>query len=114
MSGMTETQKRLTLLRLVGTESVSGMLSLMKAGPAEIDKMSKSLSNSAGASADAAKKMKDNLKGALDNLSGSFETLMIQVGTILTPVIREASGGRRMVSSTSLTRCRVICRRQSL
>ncbi|MEH7119080.1 phage tail tape measure protein [Neobacillus vireti] len=88
MAGMTETQKAANLAQLVGTESVSGMLSLMKAGPAEIDKMSNSLKNSAGVSAEAAAKMKDNLKGALNELSGSFETLLITIGTALTPAVQ--------------------------
>lgn len=88
MEGQTETQKAATLAALVGSEAVSGMLSLMKAGPAEIDAMSESLRNSSGASAEAAAKMKDNLKGALDELGGSFETLMITIGTALTPAVQ--------------------------
>lgn len=88
MEGMTDTQKAANLAALVGTEAVSGMLSLMKAGPAEIDKMAESLRNSGGASAEAAAKMKDNLKGAVDELSGSFETLLITVGTALTPAVK--------------------------
>jgi TP901 family phage tail tape measure protein len=88
MEGMTDTQKAAALASLVGTEAVSGMLSLMKAGPAEIDKMSESLRNSGGASVEAAAKMKDNLKGAIDELGGSFETLLITVGTALTPAIQ--------------------------
>ena len=88
MEGQTETQKAATLASLVGREAVSGMLSLMKAGPEEIDKMTKSLENSGGASADAAAKMKDNLQGALDGLQGAIETAGIQIGTILTPAIK--------------------------
>jgi TP901 family phage tail tape measure protein len=88
MEGMTDTQKAATLSQILGTESVSGMLSLMAAGPAEIDKMSESLRNSGGASAEAAAKMKDNLKGAVDELGGAFETLLITVGTALTPAVQ--------------------------
>jgi TP901 family phage tail tape measure protein len=88
MKGQTDTQKAATLAALVGTESVSGMLSLMKAGPAEINKMSDSLKNSGGASAEAAAKMKDNLSGAFNELTGSLETLLITVGTALTPAIQ--------------------------
>jgi hypothetical protein len=60
----------------------------MKAGPAEINKMSDSLRNSGGASAEAAAKMKDNLSGAFNELTGSLETLLITVGTALTPAIQ--------------------------
>jgi TP901 family phage tail tape measure protein len=91
MEGMTDTQKAANLASLVGTEAVSGMLSLMAAGPTEIDKMTLSLENSAGASAEAAAKMKDNLKGALDELSGSVETAQISIGAALTPAILKIS-----------------------
>jgi TP901 family phage tail tape measure protein len=87
MEGMTDTQKAAALSSLVGKEAVSGMLSLMEAGPAEIDKMTEALKNSGGASAEAAAKMKDNLKGTLEELSGSFETMQISIGTALAPAI---------------------------
>lgn len=91
MDGMTQTQKAANLASIVGTEAVSGMLSLMAAGPEQIDKMTKSLENSGGASAETATKMKDNLKGALDELSGAFETASISIGTALTPAIRKVA-----------------------
>lgn len=92
MEGMTDTQKAANLASLVGTEAVSGMLSLMAAGPDEIDKMSASLQNSGGASAEAAAKMKDNLKGAVEELSGAFETMQITIGTALTPALTVIAG----------------------
>ncbi|MCT2342639.1 phage tail tape measure protein [Niallia taxi] len=92
MEGQTETQKAATLAALVGTEAVSGMLSLMQAGPKEIDKMTKSLEGSGGASSTAAALMKDNLKGALDELGGAFETAGITIGSILTPYIKSLAG----------------------
>lgn len=91
MEGQTETQKAATLASLVGKEAVSGMLSLMAAGPDTINQLTSSLENSAGASKEAADKMKDNLKGALEELGGSIETASIQLGNVLIPVIRDAS-----------------------
>ena len=90
MEGQTETQKAATLAALVGKEAVSGMLSLMAAGPDVIDDMTKSLEESGGASAFAAAQMKDNLKGTLDELGGTIETAAITIGTALIPTIREA------------------------
>lgn len=87
MEGQTDTQKAATLSALVGKEAVSGMLSLMKAGPDTINKMTKSLEDSGGASENTAKKMRDNLKGALDELGGTLETAAITIGTILKPTI---------------------------
>ncbi|WP_427137217.1 phage tail tape measure protein [Psychrobacillus psychrodurans] len=89
MEGQTETQKAATISALVGKEAVSGMLSLMKAGPDEIRSFTKSLEDSAGASETAAAIMRDNLKGALDELGGAFETAAIEIGATLTPVIRD-------------------------
>lgn len=89
MEGQTDTQKAATLASLVGTEAVSGMLSLMAAGPAEIEKMTSALKNSGGASAEAAAKMKDNLKGTLDELMGTIETAAINIGTALSPAIEK-------------------------
>ncbi|MFS0559602.1 phage tail tape measure protein [Terribacillus sp. 179-K 1B1 HS] len=87
LEGQTDTQKAATLAQLVGTEAVSGFLALMEAGPSEIDKMTASLEDSAGASAETAKQMKDNLKGAIEELMGAFETMKITIGAALTPAI---------------------------
>ncbi|MBT2735134.1 phage tail tape measure protein [Bacillus sp. ISL-7] len=91
MDGQTETQKAATISALVGKEAVSGMLSLMKAGPSTIDKMTKSLEDSGGASKEAAAKMKDNLKGAIDELGGTIETAAITIGTTLKPAVLKMS-----------------------
>ncbi|PAD98108.1 phage tail tape measure protein [Terribacillus saccharophilus] len=93
LDGQTETQKAATIASLVGTEATSGFLALMNAGPDEIDKMTTSLENSGGASAEAAKKMKDNLKGALEELGGAVETAGITIGNVLTPAIQKISAG---------------------
>ncbi|MEW4328240.1 phage tail tape measure protein [Rossellomorea marisflavi] len=98
MSGMTDTQKAATLSSLVGTEAVSGMLSLMQAGPDKIDEFTKSLENSEGASAKTAAIMKDNLGGSLEQLQGAIETASITIGTALTPAIQfVAEAIRKMI-----------------
>lgn len=88
MEGMTKTQKAATLAQLVGKEAVSGMLVLMEQGPDQIRKMTKGLEEADGASKKAADQMKNNLKGSLEQLGGAFESLGIQIGTILSPVLR--------------------------
>ncbi len=98
MKGQTDTQKAATLSALVGTEAVSGMLSLMAAGPTEIDKMTTSLERSGGASADAASKMKDNMKGSMDELTGAIETMSISIGTSLFPALTKIA---QMVQSVA-------------
>lgn len=93
MDGQTDTQKAATISALVGKEAVSGMLSLMQAGPDEIREFTKSLEESGGASETAAAIMRDNLTGTLDELGGAFETASIEIAEILTPAIREISEG---------------------
>ncbi|MDR9792676.1 phage tail tape measure protein [Aeribacillus pallidus] len=88
MKGMTDTQKLATLSQIVGTEAASGFLALMKAGPSEIEKMTKALENSGGASKKAAEQMMGGIGGALEELSGAFETLSILIGSQLAPYIQ--------------------------
>lgn len=93
LQGMSKEQKLATVSTIVGTEAASGFLSLIDAGPTKINKYSKSLKDSDGASKKAADQMKKNLKGALEQLGGAFESLGIQVGKDLTPMIQAGAKG---------------------
>jgi TP901 family phage tail tape measure protein len=86
---MSNAQKLAALSTIFGTEAASGMLSVVEAGPQKLDQLTKSLQNSAGASQEAAKKMKDNLKGSLEELQGAFETAQITIGNALAPAIQK-------------------------
>lgn len=89
--GMTEAEKVATLGKLVGTEAVSGFLSLMKAGPEAIEANTKALQNSGGAAAETAAQMKAGIGGAMENLSGAFETAAIMIGNQLIPYVQSAA-----------------------
>lgn len=89
--GMTNAQKDAVLATIFGTEAMSGMLTVIEAGPDVLNELTMALENSAGASAEAAAKMKDNLKGALEELGGAFETAQIQIGSILAPLVRQVA-----------------------
>lgn len=89
MKGMSREQKLANVAQIVGTEAASGFLTLIEAGPTKIDKFSKSLKNSDGASKKAADRMKDNLKGSLEQLSGAFESAGIIIGNIFSPILRK-------------------------
>ncbi|MED4969745.1 phage tail tape measure protein [Parageobacillus toebii] len=86
---MSNAQKLAALSTIFGTEAASGMLTVVEAGPQKLDQLTKSLQNSAGASQEAAKKMKDNLKGSLEELQGAFETAQITIGNALAPAIQK-------------------------
>lgn len=85
---MSEADKVATLGKLVGTEAVSGFLSLIKAGPAEIEKMTSSLENSAGASKAAADQMMAGIGGAFEQLSGAFQSAVLIMGDQFAPTIQ--------------------------
>lgn len=91
LEGETEAQRVATLSKLVGTEAVSGFLSLMKAGPDAINANTEALQNSEGAAAETAAQMKDGIGGALENLSGAFESLTIIIGDVLVPYVQMAA-----------------------
>lgn len=91
LQGMTSAQKQSVVQQLVGIESANAFLTLMRVGPTEIDKMTKSLENSGGASKEAAAKMKDNLKGAVQELTGAAESAQIALGDGLKGPIRSAA-----------------------
>lgn len=84
---LTDQQKNLEVATLFGTESLSGMLALMNAGPEEIDKLTKSLENSDGSAKKMAKTMQNNLKGALEEAGGSLETMAITIYEDLEPAL---------------------------
>ncbi|EME7093583.1 phage tail tape measure protein [Enterococcus faecium] len=87
LGGLSDEQKNNALATLFGTESLSGMLALMNAGPEEINKLTKSLENSDGSAQKMAKTMQNNLKGALEEAGGSLETMAITVYEDLEPAL---------------------------
>ncbi|MCD9065980.1 phage tail tape measure protein [Staphylococcus pasteuri] len=96
LQGMTKEQKLAAVSQIVGTESASGFLAMIDAGPKKIGAYSKSLKNSDGASKEAADKMNNTLKGAVEQLGGAFESLAIKItqsnGGPLTGLIHVLTG----------------------
>jgi TP901 family phage tail tape measure protein len=86
--GMANAQKAAALSTIFGKEAVTGMLSLIEAGPDKFNAMTAALEGSTGASAKTAAIMNDNFKGAINQLTGAFETLQIKVSDALTPAIQ--------------------------
>lgn len=88
LKGLTSQQRQEAIATIFGQESMSGMLTLIEAGQAQLDKLTESFKASDGAAKKMAATQRDNLKGALDELSGAVETLKINVGEKLAPHIR--------------------------
>lgn len=85
---LTDEEKQNALTILFGTESLSGMLSLISRGPKELNAMTKSFEKCDGSAEKMADTMLDNTAGALESLSGSLETAGIVIQKALTPTIK--------------------------
>jgi TP901 family phage tail tape measure protein len=92
-ANMTDAQKAQALSTIFGTEAMTGMLSLVTAGPEKLNQLTTGLNNAGGSASETAKKMKDNLGGSMEQLSGAFETLQISLGTALAPAIKTVADG---------------------
>lgn len=86
--GMGSAAKLAALSQIFGAEAASGMLTVIDAGPEKLRKFTDELVNSEGSAKKTAQAMKDNLKGSIEELGGAFETLLISIGTALTPAIQ--------------------------
>lgn len=87
---LTKEERLATASRLAGTDGMRALLALYDAGPAKLEKYQRQLDKQ-GTAQDVAKKKMDNLKGSMEQLHGSVDTLGIQIGTAMTPAIREAT-----------------------
>ena len=87
--GLTDEQKQNALTILFGTESLSGMLSLINRGSDELENMTKSFKKADGAAEKMADTMLDNTAGSLESLSGSIESAGIAVQKALSPEIKK-------------------------
>lgn len=86
---LTDKQKQNVIATIFGQEAMSGMLSLIKAGPQDLDRLTQSFIKVDGAAEAMAKTQQDNLKGSLEELSGAVETLKINAGEKLAPYIKD-------------------------
>jgi TP901 family phage tail tape measure protein len=79
MEGLSKAQRAQALAGIFGSEALSGMLTVVDAGPEKLRRLTKEFENSNGASAKAAKTMNDTVKGSFEQLKGSFETVEIEL-----------------------------------
>lgn len=89
--GLTMEEQTNYAKKIAGTNAISGFLALMNAEEADYNKLSEAINGSTGAADEMASTMMDNLNGALEQLGGAVETLMIQLGNVLIPTIRDVA-----------------------
>lgn len=85
--GMSKAQSNAAIAQIFGTEALSGFQKLLNAQPGALDKATKGLEHSDGASAKMAKTMNKTLKGGMEQVKGSAETLGIKLFDIVKPTV---------------------------
>lgn len=88
-SGLSEDQKATYAAMLGGQEAMSGLLAIVNAAPADVEKLTNALNDCNGAAEEMAATMIDNLQGDLTLLGSAFESLQIAISDSLTPTLRE-------------------------
>nr|DAR70877.1 MAG TPA: minor tail protein [Caudoviricetes sp.] len=85
LGGLTDAEKQMALKTMFGTDAVRAATIAMNEGADGANNMQEAIDKVTAAQV-AAEKL-NNLKGAVEALSGSWETLQIQVGTAVLPVL---------------------------
>lgn len=88
---LTDKQKEQAISTIFGQEAMSGMLTLVSAGPQQLDELTKSLKNSDGAAKNMAQTMQDNAKSSVEQMMGSLETAGIKIEQAIAPTIRKVA-----------------------
>lgn len=91
LSGLTAEQKQNAVATIFGTEAMSGMLTLINAGPEELETLTESLKNSDGAAKEMAKTMQDNAKSSVEEMFGALESATIKVEKSIAPMITKVA-----------------------
>lgn len=91
MKGLTDQEKQQKLAAIFGTESLSGMMALVNAGPEELDKLTKAYENCDGSASKMADTMNSGTAGAIEQMKGALESMAINLGSALSPAIITAA-----------------------
>lgn len=87
-ANLTDKQKENAIATIFGTEAMSGMLTLVQAGPQSLNDLTASLKSSDGAANEMAKTMQNNAKSSVEQMMGSLETAGIKIEQAVAPSIK--------------------------
>lgn len=88
LGGLSESEKTSAVATIFGKEATAGMLSVINAGPKDVEKLNTAIKNSSGCAKEMADTMNNNLSGQLTILKSQLEELAISFGEMLMPMIR--------------------------
>lgn len=97
LSKLNPQQQQFALNTIFGAEAVSGVTSLLKEGAAGYTAMADAMGKTTAADVAAARL--DNVSGSIEAMKGSVETLAINIGTALLPIIRGLADGVTTVAN---------------
>lgn len=86
--GLSETQRTQYAKQIAGQEAMSGLLAIVNAAPADVDKLSDAITNCDGAAEDMANTMLDNLGGDMTLLSSKMEGVQLAIYEKFEPALR--------------------------
>ncbi|WP_298535766.1 phage tail tape measure protein [uncultured Methanobrevibacter sp.] len=89
-AGLDETSQTAYAKQIAGQEAMSGLLSVVRAAPADYEKLTKAVNSSTGAAERMAKTMTDNVSGQITLLRSKVEGIMIKVFQKASKSIRKA------------------------
>lgn len=99
---LTEAEKAQYAKMLAGQQGMSGLLAIVNAAPADFEKLSKAIDNSAGAAEKMAEVSIDNLEGDITIMKSAIEGAEIAISDKLTPSLRKyAQIGTKTISAMS-------------
>lgn len=87
---LSETEKTQVAADLAGKEAMSGLLAVVNAAPADYEKLTKAVNNSAGAAQSMSETMNDTVNGQVTLLKSKVEGIMIKIFDNASGAIREA------------------------
>lgn len=88
--GLSETEQTSTAKHIAGQEAMSGLLAIVRAAPADYNKLTRAVENSSGAASDMAETMTENVSGQITLLRSKVEGIMIKVFEKASGSIRKA------------------------
>ncbi len=90
---LSQSQMAQTAAMLAGKEGMSGLLAIINASDEDFNKLADAIDNSAGSAEEMAAIMLNNLPGAITLLKSQTESLLISIGELLLPMIKDIVQG---------------------
>lgn len=89
MSGLSEEEQAMYASTIAGATGLSGLLAVVNASDEDFNKLTEAIYNADGAGMEMYDTMTNNLKGSVTELMSALESLMISMGDLLVPLIKD-------------------------